>query len=151
MSTSKNKNIFTGTDFTEVWERLVSETDIKYLKDLGKLVGVTQQNVSSRKQENLFPYGWAYPIAKKYGLLTEWIISGNGPKRLSDLKNKTDLDFAILEDLNDWLTEMVKEEPYRKDWFQGNLEDAFPLFKEWLKRKEEMQSDKPVFPDSKVA
>lgn len=151
MSTSRDKNTCMGADFSEVWERLLRETEIRFLKDLGKLVGVTQQNVSIRKQENLFPFGWAYPVAVKYNLLTEWILTGKGPKRIDDLKTSQDYEFPILNDLDEWLKEVVKYEPYRREWFKASIEDSFPKFKDWLKRKDEEDNRYQNIPDSKVA
>ncbi|SHO45281.1 helix-turn-helix domain-containing protein [Desulfopila aestuarii] len=151
MSTQKNNNPYVYADFKEVWERIIQETDVKYLKDLGALVGVTQQNVSIRKQDNLFPVGWAYPVAKTFGLLTEWILTGEGPKRLSDLGTEKAYNFPILEDVNQWLSEVVVKEPYRREWFRASLEDAFPMFKEWMKRKRAEDGKNTTSPANNVA
>lgn len=147
----KTKNTLVGSSFSDVWQRITKETDIKFHKDLGELVGVTQQNVSIRKKENLFPYGWAYPVAHKYHLLTEWILTGEGPKRLDELKSDKCYDFKILNELEEWLSELVVKEPYRKEWFLASIEDCFPMFKEWKKRKDEEENEDTIFPSKKTA
>ena len=151
MSTNKNKYFFIGTAFSDVWPRIQEETPIKYLKELGIVVGVTQQNVSARKQENLFPYGWAYLVGKKFNLLTEWILTGEGPKRIMEPIKFNRHRFEFLEDLEDWLSEMVEKEPEREEWAKLCIFDALPAFKEWKKRKESDCSQKVHYPEDKVA
>ena len=151
MSTEKNKNIFIGASFSDVWPRIQESTTIKYLKELGVIVGVTQQNVSARKQENLFPYGWAYLVGKKFNILTEWILTGEGPKRINEpiklIRNR--LDF--LEDFEEWISELVSKEPDRAEWAKHCIYDALPAFREWKKRKESKASPKGHYPEDKVA
>lgn len=151
MSTEKNKNIFIGASFSDVWPRIQESTTIKYLKELGIIVGVTQQNVSARKQENLFPYGWAYLVGKKFNILTEWILTGEGPKRINEpiklIRNR--LDF--LEDFEEWISELVSKEPDRAEWAKHCIYDALPAFREWKKRKESEVSSKGHYPEDKVA
>lgn len=151
MSTEKNKNIFIGAPFSDVWPRIQESTTIKYLKELGIVVGVTQQNVSARKQENLFPYGWAYLVGKKFNILTEWILTGEGPKRITEpIKLKRNrLDF--LEDLEEWLSELIAKEPERAEWAKLCISDALPAFKEWKKKKELVLGGEGDYPQDKVA
>ncbi|WP_028581725.1 LexA family transcriptional regulator [Desulfogranum japonicum] len=72
--------------FSKIWKRITSETEIKKFNQLAELVGTTGQYVSRKKNKDEFPIEWAYSVAKKYGLLTEWIIEGKEPRRL-DLKS----------------------------------------------------------------
>ena len=137
--------------FEEVWLRVLENTDIKNQKDLGKIVGVTQSAISLRKSKNTWPEEWACRIGRRYNLLTEWLLTGEGPKSLDELKNTGGYNFQILKELDTWLTELVVKEPHRSDWFRGNLEDAFPMFKAWTKRKEEKEGQDPSFPAEKIA
>jgi hypothetical protein len=70
--------------FEEIWGRITSETEIKNLTELGRIVGSTQQYVSKKKKKDEFPVRWAYTVAKKYNLLTEWILTGEGPKSIEE-------------------------------------------------------------------
>ncbi len=146
-----NKYIGGGVPFDEAWLRITNSTDIKSLTDLGKILGKRQQTISASKQKNLFPYGWAYPVADKYNLLTEWILTGKGPKRLADLQGSQTYNFPVLKNLDQWLNDLVVNEPGRKEWFKVSVEDAFPMFKEWRKRREEQESKNSDSPDKKIA
>ena len=137
--------------FIQIWKRICAETDIKKLNQLAELVGTTQQFVSRKKSKDEFSVEWAYKVAQKYNLLTEWIVTGKGPKRLTDTQSGLHHNFQILNDVEEWLSEIVVNEPHRRDWFKGNLEDAFPMFKEWKKRKEEQESETDTSADKKIA
>lgn len=137
--------------FSNTWERISSETDLKNFTQLAKFLGSTQPNVSRKKKEDKFPAEWILKICINYRLMPEWLISGTGPKRITDIEKKAELEFPILEELNDWLKEVTFNDPARKDWFRVQVEDFFPKFKNWLKRKEKKDSESKNFPDSKVA
>ena len=62
--------------FSEVFERIRRETDIKNTVQLAKIVGFAQPTVSKKKKLKKFPVEWAYTIGQKYGILTEWIMKG---------------------------------------------------------------------------
>ncbi len=78
-------------------------------------------------------------IRETFGINLDWLLTGEGPKQIDDLKGPQKYNFPILENLDQWLTELVVNEPYRRDWFKGNLQDAFPMFKAWMKRREEQE------------
>ncbi|SHH37507.1 helix-turn-helix domain-containing protein [Desulfofustis glycolicus] len=139
-----------NANFNDVWERLVEATDIRFNKDLAEIVDVTPQYVSQKRRKNEFPFGWAYLVAQKYNLLTEWIITGKPPKNIEG-KKKDSLHFQILNDLDEWLQELVVGEPYRKEWFRASIEDSFPMFREWKKRKENEEGRSDIDPQSNVA
>lgn len=103
-------------NFSETWSRIQSETDIKKYAQLADLVGVSQQFVSKKKKENDFPIDWAFKIARKYKLFTDWILTGEGPKRINEpIKLKRNrLDF--LDDLEEWLSDLTAKEPDRAEW-----------------------------------
>ncbi len=150
MSSDKYKKIDTHS-FESVWSRVVESTDIKYQSDLAEVVGVKQGAVSSRKTQDIWPEEWAYRIGKKYDLLTEWILTGKGPRRISDIQKNDKYEFETLNDLNQWLSEVVVKEPYRREWFKASIEDTFPMFKEWKKRREEKEDEDCNFSGSNVA
>lgn len=123
--------------FLSVWERITSETELKKMIHLASFVGVSQAFVSKKKKENDFPIDWAFKIAQKYGLSTDWIMTGKEPKRFDDLQVTQMYDFPIMKEIDQWLKDLVVKEPYRREWFRGNFEDAFPMFKQWKKRRED--------------
>jgi hypothetical protein len=148
---SKNNIAIPIFNFDQVWKRVKQETDINTQTELAKAVGVKQASVSGRKANNVWPEEWAVRIALKYSLLTEWLLTGNGPKRLEETQRKAKYEFQILNDLENWLNELVIGEPYRKEWFRGAIEDSFPMFREWKKRREKEESASDIDPQSNVA
>ena len=145
--------------FNEIWERIKKETDIKTLKELAKKVDTTQSYVSRKKQKNEFPVKWAYSIGREYSLLTEWIITGEGPKNLfatnepniiytkKTIKHKEpagkdkEIDF-LLKKIKQWLLEIKSENPKRVSWFECILEDKIPEYREWAKNKRIQEREK---------
>ena len=136
--------------FLQIWERVTAETDIKKLNELADLVGTTQQYVSRKKSKNEFSVEWAYKIAQKYDLLTEWLMTGKGPKRLSDEKSEV-LSHPILLEIDEWLAGLVVEKPEATSWFTFEFESKFPMFSEWKKRKRAEDGRNTTTPTNNVA
>lgn len=130
--------------FDDIWRRIKAEAGLKSLKSLADIVEISQPAVSEMKAKNKFPAGWAYMVGKRYGLLTEWIMTGEGPKRLG--RNEEDIFF---EDLKTWGKEMSGSENI--DWMKRQIEAQFPAFKKWKEAKEESERGEDIFPSSKVA
>lgn len=70
-------------NFDEIMKRLKNEVGIKNAYQLSKIIDVPQPTISRKKKKNLFEANWAYKLSKKFNLLTEWIMTGEGPKSLS--------------------------------------------------------------------
>ena len=79
MSTGKNIKKYKN-NFTAAWGRIKSETNVANFNELSEVVGKTQPSISARKKAGDFPIEWAYLVAKKYNLSTEWILTGEGAK-----------------------------------------------------------------------
>jgi hypothetical protein len=136
--------------FLSVWERVRTVTSLKKLKDLADFIGVSGQFVSKKKKEDHFPVEWAFKIAQEYGTSTDWLMTGTeGTTPKND--RTAELEFDILKDLDIWLKELVVGEPYRKEWFRASIEDSFPMFREWKKRREKEESRSDIDPQSNVA
>ena len=126
-------------NFKNIWERIKKETEIKTLTKLAELLEITQPSVSEMKKKGKFPTGWAYIVARKYKLSTEWIMTGEGPKNLILQKEEHDEYILMLEK---WIKEISKEDPRKKYWFQCTIEESFPGFKEWLEQQNEKKDQK---------
>lgn len=151
MSTYKNQKIDIYK-FETVWARVKKNTDISTQVELAETVGVKQGAVSARKTQDIWPEEWAYRIAKKYNFLTEWILTGKGQKRLEIEGNEPlILKNRILQQADEWLTEVLDDEPWREVWFRGSFEDAFPAYKTWLTKKAEQEQDNQNQFDQKAA
>lgn len=127
---------FDEMTFDERWLRIKKETNINNFTMLAKVVKTTHQYVSKKKKDDDFPVKWAYSVAEKYNLSTDWIMTGRGPKKINqeDTRGQTENDFLHLVD--EWLQELTKAKPQRAEWFQLQFEDSFPSFKKWYEKKE---------------
>ena len=130
--------------FEETLARIKAEVGIKTLSELAKIVGSSQQYVSKKSKESEFPVQWAYLVGKNYGLLTEWIMTGEGPKRISE-KNRS----AFLNDLEVWAKEVSESENLK--WLENQIENQFPDFKRWREEKTQPSETTADYPSSKVA
>jgi len=75
-------------NFDSCWKRIKDELSIKNYTQLSEIIGTSTSNITKKKQQGVFPVEWAYTIGKKYGVLTEWIMTGDGPKSLDKDKNE---------------------------------------------------------------
>lgn len=119
--------------FAASWDRVKAETPLKTLNDLARLVETSQPNVSRRKKEKNFPPEWAYRIAQEFGLLTEWIMTGEGPKTLSDTGKFHEM--ILQGSLAEWLKERCQEDPNFYREFMAECVASFPEYAEWLKKR----------------
>jgi hypothetical protein len=127
-----------SSNFDEVWKRVQKECQIKNMTHLSRVVEVSQQNVSKKKKEGIFPPEWGYRIAVKYNILTEWVMTGNGPKSLNEMyvhgeRNSSERHpYKIIRLFTSWFDELITHDPEREKWFQYQLIDAFPKFEIWM-------------------
>lgn len=129
--------------FSEIWDRIKSETTIQNYTELAEIVGTTNQYVSRKKKKDEFPIEWAYKISLKHKVLIEWIIEGTGPKCIQDDRD------VIFKDLEEWVKKTSGSGNI--NWFENQLKAAFPMFEEWRKGKEESKGDTDKLPQSKIA
>jgi len=101
------------------------------------------------KGKGKFPPGWAYQVGKEFGLLTEWIMTGEGQKRQGDTPQNRRFD--MLNEFEEWLIEEVRRNPERKIWFEIHLLDSFQTFAEWKRKRDEKEGGESANPTRKVA
>ena len=129
------KEISITSDFDSVWNRISGETGLKSLRQLAVIIEKRQPTISAAKAKGEFPPGWAYLVDKKYGLLTEWIMTGEGPKRLEERTTRREL--TILDEFEEWSQEEIRKNPERKVWLEIQLLDSFEKFKKWKLKRDE--------------
>ena len=130
--------------FEEIWQRIRGETGLKSLKALAEVVQISQPAVSEMKSKNRFPAGWAFEVEKKFGLLTKWIMTGEGPKRIHE-KDRS----AFLVELEEWAKEVSESKNLK--WLENQIENQFPDFKRWREEKTQPSEITADCPSSKVA
>ncbi len=117
-------------NFIQAWERVQYECKIKNMSQLGEIVGVSQSCVSKKKKKDIFPLEWADKISKKYNILSDWILTGEGPKKADSedalRKNK------FLVQVAEWLEDITRRDPRKEIWFEIQFEKSFPEFKNWI-------------------
>lgn len=135
-------------NFDEVWGRVSSETGVKSLRQLAVIIEKTQPTISAAKAKGEFPAGWAYQVGKKFGLLTEWIMTGEGPKKISE---GIEINPLLIE-VNEWLNEEKKHESIEfRRLFHSQMIRAFFDYEKWIKKRKMSLVDEPVTPSSKIA
>jgi hypothetical protein len=122
--------------FEEIWGRIKAETEVKKLRDLAEEVGTIATSISRKKKNNDFPVEWAFKIAQKYNLSTDWIMTGKGPKRLGGKVQNVESESNYLLQIGTWFKEITFQDSRKKTWFEIQFEKAFPEFVEWLKDRE---------------
>ncbi len=128
-------------NFADIFFRIKQEIKIKNLNQLAEIIDYSQPNISKRKKENYFPPEWAFIIAEKYNLSTDWIMTGKGEKKRFLEPEKIESKNQSIQQLDKWLSEITKKNPEKAIWFKYQLEVAFPEFRDWLKRKEKQIKD----------
>lgn len=119
--------------FEIIWARIQEETGIKSQYDLASKIGLSQPVISKYKNKNTFPVEWAYKIALKYGLFTEWIMTGTGPKNLDECHEAQEV--LLTGYIAEWLREQSQKDANFSANFQTDCALAFPEFAQWLKER----------------
>lgn len=134
-------------EFDEIWTRIKAETNLKSLQSLANIVKISQPAVSEMKGKGKFPPGWAYSVGKEFGLLTEWIMTGEGQKRPGNVEIN-----PLLIDVNEWLNEEKKDKDAEFcSLFKSQMVRAFFDYERWIQKREEKEGGGDRFPASKVA
>jgi len=149
ISQGEGITFFMKNDFESVWQRIREETGVKSLQALADILKKTQPAISKAKTKGDFPPGWAYLVGQEFGLLTEWIMTGEGPKRLSEGVRMN----PLLEEVNDWLNEEEKHKDAEfRILFRQQMIRAFFDYEGWLiKRKEEKEKAHAEYLPRKIA
>jgi len=126
--------ISNSPNFDAIFLRIKEETGIKSVRQLAGIIGKTHPTISVAKAKDNFSASWAFEIEKKFGLLTRWIMTGEGPKRLKDVPQNR--QFEMLNEFEEWLSEEVRRNPERKIWFEIHLLDSFQMFAEWKRKRD---------------
>ena len=121
-----------STEFDEIWERVKSRTKIKQFKELAEEVGTIATSISRKRKNNDFPTDWAFHIAQKYNLSTDWVLTGREQKI-----PKRGVKDSYLDMMEQWLNEYTAPDPRKRAMFELTVEKEFPEFREWMRKKAE--------------
>ncbi|WP_028582393.1 helix-turn-helix domain-containing protein [Desulfogranum japonicum] len=62
--------------FEDCWQRIKTATPIRYQRELAEIAQTVPSNITKAKQKGIFPPEWAFRIAQKHNLSTDWILTG---------------------------------------------------------------------------
>ena len=122
-------------NFDSVWLRITEETNIKTFVQLAEIIGKTHQNISAAKKRGTFPPEWAFRVWEVSGVLTEWLMTGIGPKRLPDSEAPSvqkNLQ-RLFSDLSEYAASVSDSENF--GWLENQIEICLPSFKIWREQK----------------
>lgn len=141
------KEILIENNFDAVWKRISEETGIKSLRQLAVIIDKKQPTISAAKAKGEFPPGWAYIVGRRFGLLTEWIMTGEGQKKPGTVAIN-----PLLDDVNEWLNEEEKQKDAEfRILFRRQMIRAFFDYEAWVKKRKMSLDDVAEKPISKVA
>lgn len=126
--------------FFEIWGRITEETPIKNFAHLAKEVDSSKQSVSRKKNVNEFPIEWAFKIARKFDLNTDWLVTGQGPKRLDEPGESQVEKKSIIEE---WVRDVMDKEGH-DGRIVMELSLQVPEFRDWYKAKKRASGDTEV-------
>ena len=129
--------------FLDVWSRVKDKTNIKNLVQLAEFTDTSQPTVSRKKKEDSFPVEWAFKIARAFDLNTDWIMTGEEPKRLGDSATTSDQESAPKGIIEEWIQE-VREKEGNDGRIVMELALEVKEFREWYREKKGKPSEDEV-------
>ncbi|MCF8719254.1 LexA family transcriptional regulator [Nitrospina gracilis] len=67
-------------NFKETWRRVQEVTGFDRQTQLAEFLGIGPASVTNAKRADSFPSSWALKIGEKWGVNTDWILTGKGQK-----------------------------------------------------------------------
>ena len=138
----------TTPNFDSVFSRISGAIGIKSIRQLAEIIEKNHTTILAARVKDNFPANWAYEIEKKYGLLTGWIMTGEGPKRRSEEAPVN----PLLVEVNEWLNEEGKQEDAEfKIFFRQQMIRAFFDYEKWIKKRKVSLGSGEEVPARKIA
>ena len=145
-------------NFEDIWQRVKNATEIKNMAKLAETLGISQAAISKAKAKKEFQISWAFRLGQQYGILTEWIMTGEGPKRIEEAAKESvsvgisqpgsDVTPDFFAQLAEWARETSGTEDLQ--WIEKQIDVCFPAFRMWREEKE-AEAKKTTLPTDKVA
>jgi len=136
------------SNYDKIWERVQQVTGWKKQKDMAAFLGINSSAITNPKKRGVFPLEWAVKIAIEHEESVVYILTGRIPGKYVRKGNegKTNGDVCRLEDqlikdIKLWLREMTSDDPGWRTWFEMEIMDKIPKFKEWRQKKWHLDKD----------
>ncbi|MCI5211860.1 MAG: XRE family transcriptional regulator [Candidatus Electrothrix sp. ATG2] len=121
------------SSITERINTIVSEKTSGNIKKFAEITGIketTFYNYTNGRNPNLESLK---KICIAFKINLNWLVTGIGEKYIEEEKRNVECDF--LETVDEWVSELKKEDPESEAWFKFEFKKLFPDFKTWLQRK----------------
>lgn len=73
-------------------------------------------------------------ISDELEINIHWLVTGDGPKYLDETHGE-EFEYEIVNNVRDWLYEMIEEDHRFEHWFSYELGKRFPEYLEWWNNK----------------
>lgn len=129
----------------QVVGRIKEEYRLKENKQVAELIGLSQQNFSKKKSK-----GTVLNDILEWSLKTDKDLNFIFKGQVQLREEKKDRD-VFLENIVEWISKKLIEDPRNKNWFEVEFEKAFDEFKKWKEEKEESKAREASTSTRKVA
>jgi len=120
-------------------------------KQFSEIIGISQGSLSELENGKRDPSGKVFQgIVENTDIDISWLITG---KRTEKSRNTSCgyRRFEILNQAEEWLSEVVNKNPKKEAWFEVEFEEKFQEFKKWKEEKEESAAATAYSSTHKVA
>ena len=129
----------------QVITRIKEEYRLKENKQVAELIGLSQQNFSKKKNKGTVLNDileWSLKTDKDLNFLFKGQVQ---------LREERKVRNVFLENIVEWISKKLIEDPRNKNWFEVEFEKAFDEFKKWKEEKEESEAREANTSTRKVA
>lgn len=129
----------------QVITRIKEEYRLRENKQVAELIGLSQQNFSKKKNKGTVLNDileWSLKTDKDLNFLFKGQVQSREEKKVRNV---------FLENIVEWISKKLIEDPRNKNWFEVEFEKAFDEFKKWKEEKEESEARENSTSTRKVA
>ena len=110
-------------------------------KQLSEIIGISQGSLSELENGKRDPSGKVFQgLAENTDIDISWLITGNKTEEFRDTSCRS-RKFEILNQAEEWLSEVVNKNPKKETWFEVEFEEKFQEFKRWKEGKEKAHEE----------
>ena len=130
------------------------QKDMKAI-EFAKICEISQGSLSGLENGKSYPSAETLiNLIRKTDIDIDWLLTGKKRVKVERNFKKSSNDgrnFEILDELEEWITSEIKDNPKKAIWFEIQLQELFPKFKAWKERKEGNAEKNEIVQFSKIA
>jgi len=150
MSNENNEKVY-QQNVLNIFKKLLG---VKEDKRVAEIIGIIPEELANRKRRKTLTQTLFVEAVKRGMDLNLLFYPDEFEERKEEKIKKTQKPakkIAILNQINEWLDEIVSENPKKEIWFEVEFEDKFHAFKKWKEEKEEQEAERDNTSARKVA